>query len=222
MGLFSGIGKIIKSVAKVALPAAASYATGGWSGALQGVTSALGIMQQNDAADDQARRQMEFQQYNSNTAYQRAMSDMKLAGLNPILAGSLGGASTPSGASAPVAEVGNASMQSAAGLARTAAEIQNMETTNTNIKSQTNLNKALITQAQANAGQSAAAAAKTYQDIAGQKSEMEWNANNPNTVGFGKFMNSAFGGLSSAASTASHGANAAKTLKSLKTVVKKK
>jgi hypothetical protein len=38
----------------------------------------------------------------SNSAYQRAMKDMRKAGLNPILAGKYGGASTPSVAQAPV------------------------------------------------------------------------------------------------------------------------
>lgn len=47
-----------------------------------------------------AERQMQFQYEMSNTAYQRAMADMKKAGLNPMLAFSQGGASVPGGASA--------------------------------------------------------------------------------------------------------------------------
>lgn len=49
---------------------------------------------------DTAQKQMDFQAYMSNTAYTRAVADMKNAGLNPMMMfGGGGPASTPAGAS---------------------------------------------------------------------------------------------------------------------------
>ena len=62
-------------------------------------------------AKNRAKDKMNFQRDMSNTAYQRAMADMKSAGINPIMVSKLGGASTPSGAMAPVPDFGKVPLE---------------------------------------------------------------------------------------------------------------
>jgi len=79
-----------------------------------GLASYFGQRETNKANAQQAQIQQGFQREMSDTAYQRAVADMKAAGLNPMLAYSQGGATTPVGA--------KAEMQSALGAGATSAQ----------------------------------------------------------------------------------------------------
>lgn len=111
-----------------------------------------------------AREQMNFQERMSNTSYQRAVADMRAAGINPMVAFSQGGASAPSGASAAGASIAetnalSGSAHSALSFKRNVADIKATQ-------AQTKLTQAMATAAELGLPQKQAEA-KFYNSMIG-------------------------------------------------------
>lgn len=123
MGIsLGGIGKALGAVGDV-MSGGLGTALGAGLGYLSGDAT-------NEMQKKLSREQMAFQERMSSTAYQRAMADMRKAGLNPMLAYKQGGASTPAGAMAKLTDPMNSAQMgtsSAAQMGKISSEIEQIE-----------------------------------------------------------------------------------------------
>lgn len=129
------------------------------SSLISGGASLIGGLMGNSASSKEAKKQRSWQEWMTKTAHQHEVSDMKLAGLNPMLSVMGGsGAAVPSGATAKQDDPISGAVNSALMAKRLDAELENISASNDKIRSDTDLNKAMAKTAQADAllkGQSA-------------------------------------------------------------------
>lgn len=126
-----------------------------------GALSFLGQQGANQQNMENAQAQMAFQREMSNTSYQRAVEDMKAAGLSPMLAYSQGGASVPTGAMPVVQNKLGAGVEAFQKSMSTGSAAQLQATQQDQVKSQTVLNSANAALAQANADKAKAETVNT-------------------------------------------------------------
>jgi len=103
------------------------FAGQGWGSAAIGALPLIGGLWTNQQNLAESKRGRQFAERMSSTAYQRAVADMKLAGLNPALAYMQGGASTPGAPTSSVDDAIGPAVSTAMAARRLKQDIRLME-----------------------------------------------------------------------------------------------
>lgn len=132
---------------------------------ISAAASLIGGSEANESREEQSEAQMKFQERMSNTSYQRAVSDLNAAGLNPMLAYAHGGASTPAGSQAQIEDIITPAVNSAHSAYRAVNEATMQKEQINDIRASVGLKEAQAEQASTQAALNLQAIDKSKQDI---------------------------------------------------------